>query len=115
MQFKSGILSAALAAVLFTGAFAKQGQATFVASWIEAGLQRYRFSYTGVDGNTFVHAFQNCGGITNNWQSWAEGDHSVFDNSEVVGVAGAHVISCGIWAVTGQDCHAIRCYVPCKL
>ncbi|KAJ6531429.1 hypothetical protein DFH09DRAFT_1409483 [Mycena vulgaris] len=108
MQFKSIFLSAALATIhLSAGASAKQGHATFVTSWVEAALQRYRFTFTGVDGNSFVHAFQNCGGITNNWQSWADGDHWVFDDSEVEGIAGARVISCGIFAVTGQDCHAI--------
>jgi len=83
------------------------GQATFVSSWQEGGLTRYRFHYTGVDGVKFVHAFQNCGGITNNWQSWNENGHDVFDDSEVSGIAGARVISCGIHAVTGQDCHSI--------
>ena len=81
--------------------------ATFVASWIEFGLQRYRFHTNVADKNRFVHAFQNCGGITNNWQAWEENGHGVFDNSEVLGVLGAKVIACGINAVTGQSCHEI--------
>ena len=88
-------------------ATADQGTATFVASWSEDGLRRYRF-YTDVqDMNQFVHAFQNCRGITNNWQAWQQDGHGVFDDSEVEGVAGAKVISCGIAAVTGQSCHDI--------
>ncbi|KAF9531157.1 hypothetical protein CPB83DRAFT_849428 [Crepidotus variabilis] len=81
--------------------------ATFVSSWNEAGLQRYRFYTNVADKNRFVHAFQNCGGITNNWQAWDENGHGVFDNSEVVGVLGAKIIACGIHAVTGQSCHDI--------
>ncbi|KAJ7929626.1 hypothetical protein B0H13DRAFT_2652355 [Mycena leptocephala] len=110
MQFKFALISVALAALnSSTGvsAYPKQGQVTFVNNWIEAGLQRFRFTYTGVDGDRIVHAFQNCGGMTINWQTWAEGDHFVFDDSEAEGIAGARVISCGIYAVTGQDCHAI--------
>lgn len=76
-------------------------------SWVEDGLERYRF-YTDVsDMNTFVHAFQNCGGITNNWQAWQQDGHGVFDDSEVLGIAGARVIACGIHAVTGQNCQDI--------
>ncbi|KAF9531227.1 hypothetical protein CPB83DRAFT_849592 [Crepidotus variabilis] len=81
--------------------------ATFVSSWNEAGLQRYRFYTNVADKNRFVHAFQNCGGITNNWQAWDENGHGVFDDSEVVGALGAKVIACGIHAVTGQSCHEI--------
>ena len=89
-------------------ATADQGTATFVATWVEAGLQRYRF-YTDVqDMNSFVHAFQNCGGITNNWQAWQQDGHGVFDDSEVLGEAGELVIGCGIKEVTGQDCHQIN-------
>lgn len=90
-----------------SGSVAFRGKATFVNSWWEAGLTRYRFYFEGVDGNSFLHAFQNCGGITNNWQSWIQDGHGVFDNSEVVGFAGARAISCGIYAVTGKDCHSI--------
>jgi hypothetical protein len=58
--------------------------------------------------NRFVHAFQNCGGITSNWQAWQQDGHGVFDDSEVIGEAGEFIIACGIKAVTGQNCREIN-------
>ncbi|KAJ7708195.1 hypothetical protein B0H17DRAFT_1191685 [Mycena rosella] len=105
MQLKSILLSAALAGLHLTAACppskVKRRSSRAGSRWGSS------FTFTGVDGNSFVHAFQNCGGIANNWQSWAEGDHHVFDDSEVQGFAGARVISRGIYAVTGQNCQSI--------
>ncbi|KAF9531156.1 hypothetical protein CPB83DRAFT_892005 [Crepidotus variabilis] len=106
--FVAAMVGSAIATPAPTPAGTAAGEsATFISSWNEAGLQRYRFYTNVADKNRFVHAFQNCGGITNNWQAWEENGHGVFDNSEVVGWLGAKVISCGIQTVTGQNCHQI--------
>ncbi|KAF9531150.1 hypothetical protein CPB83DRAFT_849415 [Crepidotus variabilis] len=81
---------------------ARADSATFLGTWVENGLQRYRYATNVADKLRFFYAFQHCGGITSNWQAWDENGHGVFDDSEVQGFAGSSIIQCGIHAVTGQ-------------
>lgn len=87
---------------------AAQGTANFVATWQEAGLQRYRFTFSGVStdnyGQDFLNAIRNYGGISSNWQCWYDPATGwTFDDSEWIGCGGAATINNAINSVTGQN------------
>ena len=84
------------------------GSAQFVTTWQEDGLQRYRFTFQDVSldnyGQDFLYAIRNFGGVSSNWQCWFDPVNGwTFDDSEVIGCAGATVIDNAVQSVTGMD------------